>query len=203
MILALTILMTMKIVIDGEPVAQTRMKYSARGGFGRIYDPRAKEKDKIKELMASYVKRFYIGHKMLEHPRLSFIFHMPIPKSIPKKDRALYESGLLKHEKKPDVDNLIKLYLDCLDGIAIEGDQKVSLGPCLKLYHPDPKMIVWIHETSNKIQPWELDSSFLGASESDIPSFCVQDYPYGSESLWFQVRSLFDRSLIPDNVILT
>src|SRR6185503_16099005 len=132
-----------------------------------------------------------------QYPRITFLFHMPIPSSIRKRDVELYNSGTLKHDKKPDVDNLIKLYLDCLDGIAIHGDQKVSLGPCIKVYHPEPKTIIWIHETSQRLSPWELDVAFLGVEEHDIPYFCVLDYPYGSYDLWTQVSSIFHRTSNP------
>lgn len=182
----------MKLIIPGAPVPQARMKHSNRRGFVTTYDPKAKEKSHIRHFLTE--DRTYGS---VEYPRISFLFHMPIPASVPKKNRELYESGTLKHDKKPDVDNLIKLYLDCLDGIALQGDQKVSLGPCLKVYHPEPKTIIWIHETTQKLQPWELDVAFLHAEEPDIPCFCAQDYLYGSESLWFQVRSLFDRTTIP------
>lgn len=170
----------MKIVIPGIPMPQARMKHSNRRGFVTTYDPKAKEKTTIRQLLQTVrsVDSF-------AYPRISFLFHMPIPASIPKKQKELYESGTLKHDKKPDVDNLIKLYLDCLDGIVIQGDQKVSLGPCLKVYHPEPKTIVWIHETTHKLSPLELDVAFLSVEEHDIPSFSAQDYPYGSESLWF------------------
>lgn len=186
----------MKIIIPGVPVPQARMKHSNRRGFVTTYDPKAKEKSTIRHILEASrcIDSF-------AYPRISFLFHMPIPTSIPKKLKELYESGTLKHDKKPDVDNLIKLYLDCLDGIVIQGDQKVSLGPCLKVYHTDPKTIVWIHETTQKLTPWELDVAFLGASESSIPCFYEQDYPYGSESLWFQVRTLFDRTISPDDAI--
>lgn len=184
----------MKIIIPGVPVPQARMKHSNRRGFVTTYDPKAKEKSDIRCMLRSHM-----AFDSIDFPRVSFLFHMPIPKGIRKKDEALYNSGLLKHDKKPDVDNLIKLYLDCLDGIAIQGDQKVSLGPCLKVYHPEPKTIVWIHETTQKLSPWELDVAFLDVEEPSIPCFSAQDYPYGSESLWFQVRTLFHRNLHPDD----
>lgn len=186
----------MKIVIPGIPVPQARMKHSNRRGFVTTYDPKAKEKTTIRNFLQTLC-----SVNAYAYPRISFLFQMPIPASIPKKQRQLYESGLLKHDKKPDTDNLIKLYLDCLDGIVIQGDQKVSLGPCIKVYHPEPKTIVWIHETSHKLSPWEMDVAFLGVSEPDIPYFCVQDYPYGSCDLWTQVRSLFDRTLSLDDAI--
>ena len=164
------------------------MRHSNAKGFVATYDPKAKEKKEIRHVLQSsmYSDSF-------DFPRISFLFHMPIPKSIRKRDVDSYHSGRLKHDKKPDVDNLIKLYLDCLDGIVIQGDQKVSLGPCLKVYHPEPKTIIWIHETTHTLSPWELDIAFLDAEQHEIPCFSAQDYPYGSESLWFQVRALFDR----------
>lgn len=172
------------------------MRHSNFRGFVTTYDPKAKEKNCIR-----YSLRNSVSERVFEFPRISFLFHMPIPKTIRKRDQEAYESGRLKHDKKPDIDNLVKLYLDCLDGIIIQGDQKVSLGPCLKLYSTEPKTVIWINETKQQVQPWELDSAFLSASECDIPSFSEQDYPYGSCDLWLQVRSLFDRSLSPEDAI--
>jgi Holliday junction resolvase RusA-like endonuclease len=143
----------MKLVIDGVPISQIRMKYSGRNGIGRIYDPREREKRNIKKIISSQ----YSNHPLFIHPRVSFIFHFPIPVSVPKRVLLHYKSGLLKHEKKPDTDNLLKLYLDCMDGICFDGDQKVSLGDCIKLYHPHPKTIIIINETQELLSPLEVD----------------------------------------------
>jgi Holliday junction resolvase RusA-like endonuclease len=72
---------------------------------------------------------------------------MPIPKSMPKKERTEALAGMLKHVKKPDVDNLVKLYLDVLSGIAIPDDNCVSLGTAVKLYSITPKTVIYIEET--------------------------------------------------------
>lgn len=143
----------MKLILPGDPIAQIRMRYSGRNGIGRMYDPRAKEKTLIK----SVIKDQWIGESVLHNPRVSFVFHMPIPKSIPKKLIAIYQSGMLKHEKKPDVDNLVKLYLDCMDTMVFDGDQSVCLGPCVKLYHPYPKTLIIINETEAILSPLEVD----------------------------------------------
>ena len=172
------------------------MKHCNRGGFVQTYDPKAKEKKSIRLLLNAYA-----GSPSLDYPRISFLFHMPIPLSIRKKDQDLYASGKLKHDKKPDVDNLIKLYLDCLDGIVLEGDQKVSLGPCLKVYHPEPKTIIWLSETARTLDPWEMDNVFLDASESEIQSFCAPDFPHDSYSLYRQVLALSLRRNSPSGTI--
>ena len=141
----------MKIIIPQIPISQIRMRFSSRGGFGKVYDPRAKEKNALKHFFKKQQKETF------EHPRVTFVFHMPIPKSIRKSLVPLYNSGLLKHEKKPDVDNLIKLYLDCLDGIFFDGDQKVTLGAPIKVYHREPKVIIYISEMTDHLVQSEVD----------------------------------------------
>ena len=158
----------MKITIPGTPVAQGRMRSRILKGFVITYDPNAKEKQAIREILRSKKLQQNDGFQKIRedeitynYPRISFIFYMPIPKSIRKKDIELYNSGKLKHDKKPDVDNLIKLYLDCLDGIIIHGDQKVSLGSCIKLYDKEPRTVISINETRQVLEPWELETEFL------------------------------------------
>ena len=186
----------MKIIIPGIPVAQARMKHCNRKGFVNTYDPKAKEKNDIRWMLKQNK-----SYKHIDFPRVSFLFHMPIPKSIKKKEHEIYHSGRLKHYKKPDVDNLIKLYLDCLDDIVLEGDEKVSLGPCLKIYHPEPKTIIWISETTSLVNPWELDNGYLDEKELDVPSFCERDFPLDSYNLYRQVLSLSLQKFYPGDTI--
>ena len=145
-----------KLIIPGKPIPQARMRIWSKNGITRTYDPCHAEKNSAKYVLLQYENKEYF-----KHPRISFIFYMPIPRSIAKKDEKLYNSGRLKHEKTPDVDNLIKLYLDCLDKIFLDGDQNVSLGPSIKLYSPQPKTVIWIYETTNVVARNELDFAFL------------------------------------------
>lgn len=179
----------MKIIIPGVPVPQARMQHVKRGGFVHVYDPKSREKRLIRDILQEHR-----SSREIDFPRLSFLFHMPIPKSVPKRELELYRSGLLKHDKKPDVDNLLKLYLDCLDGIVFSGDQAISLGPCVKVYHPEPKTIVWVHPTTRMLSPWELDVAFLSASECGILSFSEPDCLPDSYSLWSRARGLSPHS---------
>lgn len=162
----------MKIVIPGDPIAQARMRHCGRGRFIKVYDPKAKEKKEIRGFLSSLESK-----PPALYPRVSFLFHMKIPSGLNKKDMALYQSGRVKHIKKPDVDNLVKLYLDCLDGIFLDGDQAVSLGPCIKVYDSEPKTIIWITESSQLLESRELDLAFLDASGFDKSSFYGSDSP--------------------------
>lgn len=149
------------IVIEGCPIAQARVRLGRRGF---VYDPNARDKHIIK----AYLKQNN-DYGLYNNPKISFLFVMPIPPSTSKKNKDLYEVSYSKHSKKPDIDNLVKLYLDCMDGIFFEGDQKVSLGYCVKIYGVDPKTIIYIEETPEQLTPAEI--SILGL-ESDKSAFC-------------------------------
>lgn len=81
---------------------------------------------------------------------------MPIPKSMSKSEKTLASQGTLKHIKKPDVDNLIKLYLDVITGIAIKDDSTVSLGQAIKVYSASPKTVIYVEETKNIVTMEEI-----------------------------------------------
>ncbi len=175
----------MKMIIEGTPISQIRMKFSGRNGVGRVYDPREKQKKALKKIIAEK----FGDHEKFLHPQISFAFFMPIPKSLPKKVLKCFESGLLKYEKKPDVDNLLKLYLDCLDNICFDGDQKVSLGHSIKLYDPNPRTIIFINETAPIITNFELEQdpvmwNEIFSSKSYTQSFSEMVYSPDSKNLF-------------------
>lgn len=68
-----------------------------------------------------------------------------------KKQRLEANTGLLKHLKKPDIDNLIKLYLDVLVGTVLEDDNCVSLGQAIKIYSPIPRTVIFVEEMEETI----------------------------------------------------
>lgn len=146
------------ISIPGVPVPQARMKFTSRGSFGRAYDPKAREKKIIRHYLEQYKT-----NECFNYPRVSFVFIMPIPSSTSKKIVEKYNKGMFKHDKKPDVDNLVKLYLDCLDGIIFEGDQSVSLGECIKVYGNEPKTLIYIHSTTQEVTQSEIAALSLTA----------------------------------------
>ena len=150
----------MKIILPGEPISQARMRHRSTGSFVLTYDPNAKEKKEVRHFLQKHATSFF------KFPRISFIFEMPIPKSLPKKTIKLYQSTTVKHTKKPDIDNLIKFYLDCLDGIFFEGDQHVSLGPSYKVYSNNPQTIIVIDETSQNLTLQETDFLFQSSAKS-------------------------------------
>lgn len=136
----------MKIIIPGDPEEQARMRHFVRGGFARCYDPKKKEKDALKFFLSDWVKVNFPGYKYPKFPKVSFYFYCTIPASMNKKMRVLAERGLVRKRTKPDVDNYIKLYFDCMNEILLEDDSHASIGNAEKLYHANPHTVIYIDE---------------------------------------------------------
>lgn len=67
-----------------------------------------------------------------------------IPQSASKKQKQLMINGMVKPTKKPDVDNIIKIVLDGLNGIAYADDKQVAIVSCTKEYDEIERVDVMI-----------------------------------------------------------
>lgn len=116
------------ILIPGIPIAYKRVRIYRRHGQVIAINPNSKEKIFTQIYLKS--KKIY----MLGNISLKCKFYMPIPKCLQKK---ILENQ--PHTNKPDVDNLLKFLLDCLSGVCIEDDRKVSKIESQKLYSSSPR----------------------------------------------------------------
>src|ERR1700690_2351918 len=120
----------MKIVIDGPPVAKKRPKCKCVNGHGFVYDPQVKDemsmiKEEIKRQWdyqysrpdAEYHQECHLIDRS-EAICISLTFYSPIIKSSTKAQKNAKLWGLSLNAEKPDIDNLAKLYLDCMTGIV-------------------------------------------------------------------------------------
>lgn len=69
-----------------------------------------------------------------------------IPKSVSKKNRELMLRGNLRPCKKPDIDNVVKIILDALNGIAYKDDTQVVDLYVRKKYSDQPRVEIVISE---------------------------------------------------------
>lgn len=125
------------IAIPGTPISKKRPRFARRGKFVTTYNPQESEEGKFICLMQNNSH----GHEPIPAGTpifLTLIFYMPIPASTPKKKR----DGLMYHTKKPDLDNLIKFFKDCANGILWHDDSQVVHIEAAKMYANEPKTIV-------------------------------------------------------------
>lgn len=72
-----------------------------------------------------------------QEKELNILFLLPIPQSLSSKKRE--ELHLTQHNKKPDLDNLVKAFLDT----ATKQDNYISKVNAVKLYSLYPKIIIF------------------------------------------------------------
>ena len=124
----------LNLVIPETPVSQPRPRVTRYG----TYDPARDKKNLV---------RLHIGDQLpidtalfpLSCPvSLTFAFLMPIPRSYsPKKQQALVSTP---HVKKPDIDNLLVLYLNALSkGLVYKDDNQVHSVTMSKYYSLHPR----------------------------------------------------------------
>ena len=110
-----------RITVPGKPIAKKRPRFARRGKFVMTYNDQETEEGRF----LWDVKRQFTGETVKEAIGVYLKFFMPIPKSASKKQIVMMIGGDVAHTKKPDIDNLIKFTLDCLNGVVFEDDSQI------------------------------------------------------------------------------
>lgn len=131
-----------KFEILGQPVAKQRPRVT-RSGIA--YTP---SKTVNYETLVKYTYQSLYPHRELILGRIEATITavFPIPKSYSKKKTEELLNGRNNYDKKPDCDNLAKIILDSLNGIAYKDDSQVTVLHINKEYGTQPKVIVCLKE---------------------------------------------------------
>lgn len=134
------------IELFGKPIPQKRPRFSTRGKFVSCYDAQAKLKEGY---------RWQIKSQFREDPlpiplSISLTFFMPIPKSLSSLKKRQMANGVIAHIKRPDIDNLQKFVLDCLNKIVFEDDSQVCEIFAKKIYSSQPGTLIRLVALADK-----------------------------------------------------
>lgn len=124
-----------EFTIPGEPMGKQRPRATRRGV---VYTP---SKTKNYE---SYVRELYAaqGHPFLEGPlRVEIVAQFRMPKTSKKRQQLMLTSKI-RPEKNPDIDNICKIILDSLNGIAYPDDKHIIFLKAFKRYSKIPQVVV-------------------------------------------------------------
>lgn len=133
----------MIITIRGNPIPKNRIRCRCISGHGSAYDPQVKDMNFIRTMIMSETLK--IGFKLSETHQDSSIevylrFYLPVNKSETEAQKNLKLWGILPCNSKPDFDNLVKLYLDCANGILWPDDKMIIKGTGHKVkYSNNPR----------------------------------------------------------------
>lgn len=129
------------IKIPGRPIPQQRHRRKGN----RTYDPQAELKAKISNAIFFYLPK---GHTPSDETiQVTLTFFMPIPKHMIKADQLRCVHERLPHSKRPDIDNLIKFYLDTFNGLLYVDDAQIYNINASKIYAAEPRTEITIEET--------------------------------------------------------
>ncbi len=127
-----------EIIIQGNPISKARPRariIQAKGKkpFVSVYDSQKKESDLVKE----QIKAQFNSEPFLGCLRLVITFYIQRPKShygTGKNSAILKPKYQIEHTKKPDIDNLSKFIMDCMNGIVYKDDSQIYNLSATKMY---------------------------------------------------------------------
>ena len=160
------------IHIYGKPVAWKRPAHKVVNGRAIVFDSQKEDKEKARW----QIRSFYSSDILISCPvaiKMNFFFSVPASDSKVRRREKLI--GAYNHINKPDVDNLLKFYLDCLSGYVLVDDCIVySILGC-KHYSEseyvkidiDPLHNYHEQENSTLLEDLGLDPNFLDERKDD------------------------------------
>ena len=129
----------MKLTFYHEPQAQQRPRFTPRAG-GRIYDPQSSLKRSLRIEAANQMREKALKSLSDALIEVEMIAYSTPPTSWSQKRlKCVYETEPYK-PTKPDVDNVSKLYLDILTGIAYDDDRQIVRLHAEKRYSSEPRV---------------------------------------------------------------
>ena len=122
-------------VIPGEPKAKQRPRLGKWGA----YTPKmtVQYENWVKQCWAEQGNLWFTGEI-----KATITAYFGIPKSTSKKKKEEMLLGKIKCTKKPDTDNIAKIVLDSLNGIAYKDDSQIVELHVFKKYSEEPKVVV-------------------------------------------------------------
>ena len=131
-------------VIPGKPRGKARPRFYA----GHTYTP---QDTREYERLAAFLYKKAAGGVFFDRServsvRVTAVY--AIPKSASKKARTAMLDGSIVPTAKPDIDNVLKIVLDALNGVAYEDDAQVGFVSAEKRYGEEPCAIVTVSPIS-------------------------------------------------------
>lgn len=124
----------------GTPIASARPRFNFKTKSAYEDPTQSKLKEGAKWQLRSQYREEPLGCPV----SVDITFYLPIPQSASKPKQRQMLHGVLHHISKPDIDNLQKFVLDCLNGIVIEDDRRVIEIRARKIYSTKPGTLIRI-----------------------------------------------------------
>jgi len=110
--------------VPGQPRGKGRPRFARRGNFVKTYTDA--KTSSYEDQIRFYALQAMGSSEPLKTALEAFIYvRLPVPQSYSKKRTETCLSGLERPCKKPDLDNVVKSFMDGMNGIVYEDDDQV------------------------------------------------------------------------------
>ena len=124
----------MEFIIEGKPQGKARPRVVRNRYTGKTHGvtpAQTKSYEDLIRLTYRQAKGIYFAESPLQ---VSIEAYYPMPKGFSKAKRNEAVNGKIRPCTKPDCDNIIKIILDALNGLAYYDDKQVICVSCNKYY---------------------------------------------------------------------
>ena len=141
----------------GAPQGKGRPRFTTYGGHAHAITPQ--NTVLYENLIITEYRRQIGSFRFDDYDIIQMVIfaYYPIPKSTSKKKRQDMLAGILRPIKKPDMDNVMKVYADALNGIAYRDDTQIVDAYIKKLYSETPRVKVVLRKAARED---ETDGSY-------------------------------------------
>lgn len=140
-----------KLIIPGDPFGKQRPKASSANGFVRTYTPKETVNYESKVVAAyrdQYSEPMFRPHEELwasitayfPITKGHYVYHKRTQTTDLDKEGELMKAGKVNPTKTPDCDNIAKVCLDALNGIAYPDDSAITCLVVFKRYSEQPRV---------------------------------------------------------------
>lgn len=129
--------------VHGDPKGKARPRFVRAGAGVRTYTPKTTAEYE-RTICEAY--KAAGGEKMDGPIEVRIVAFFRIPKSATVKERKAKGNGKERPTKKPDLDNIAKVVMDALNGVAYRDDSQVVYLLAVKHYGAEPRIEVQIEE---------------------------------------------------------
>ena len=135
-----------RLIIEGQPHSKIRPRIKRFGRHISMYDPKEDEKNIVKMLMKAYCLQNNLQPLTGPISFTSIHYFKPTQQSRDQLNSKLWNESLTVG--KPDIDNVLKFYLDCANTVLFCDDAQVVHCEAVKRYSIRPRTEIIIKETT-------------------------------------------------------
>ena len=137
----------MQFIVEGKPQGKARARTFYNSRVGKMQSITPEQTKSYEDLIRWSYKAAggqYMDDKVLQ---VHIQAYYPIPKGFSKAKRKAAVKEVLRPTTKPDCDNIIKVVLDALNGVAYYDDKQVVCVSCNKYYGESGYLFVTIMDS--------------------------------------------------------